>query len=164
MNIIILSIGTNLGNRQENLVKAVTGIRETIGHVLISSSVYETEPWGFQTTNQFLNIVLKVETNLEPSEVLKEILKIENMLGRIRVEKQYTSRLIDIDILLFGDRVIDDKDIKVPHPLMHERMFVLVPLCEIASDMVHPTLKKPFGTLLKTCEDKGKVRLYGTER
>ena len=158
MKRVFLGIGTNLGDREANLKEAIAKIEEYIGMLLVSSSVYETEPWGFKTDSEFLNIVLKVETDLSPSGLLGRILMIESQFGRIRGEKQYSSRVIDIDILLYEDQVIDEESIKIPHPLMHERKFVLVPLCEIAPDMLHPEKKESFSSLLQNCKDKGKVR------
>ena len=108
MKIVFLGIGTNLGERESNLEQAVTRIEEYIGPVLISSSVYETEPWGFQATDEFLNLVVKVETELTPSGLLGRILMIESLLGRVRCQKQYSSRLIDIDILFYEGMVIDE--------------------------------------------------------
>ena len=122
-----------------------------------SSSVYITEPWGFQTEDEFFNMVVKVETKLTPSGLLGRILMIESLSGRVRVEKQYLSRVIDIDILLYEDMIANEKSLKIPHPLMHERRFVMVPLCEIEPDIVHPVLKKPISSLLESCKDKSKV-------
>jgi 2-amino-4-hydroxy-6-hydroxymethyldihydropteridine diphosphokinase len=101
MKVVFLGVGTNLGNRERNLKEAVARIEEYIGRVLKSSSVYETEPWGFQSGNEFLNMVVKVETKLIPSVLLERILMIESLLGRVRNEKQYSSRVIDIDILFY---------------------------------------------------------------
>jgi 2-amino-4-hydroxy-6-hydroxymethyldihydropteridine diphosphokinase len=105
-------------------------------------------------------MVVKVETNLTPSGLLGRILMIESLSGRVRGEKQYSSRVIDIDILLYEDLVIDEKSLAIPHPLMHERRFVLVPLCEIAPEILHPVLKTSFAFLLKSCKDKSKVLLH----
>lgn len=157
MNIVFLGIGTNLGNRENNLKEAVARIEEHIGPVLKSSSVYETEPWGFQSGDEFLNMVVKVETKLIPAGLLERILMVESLLGRVRGEKQYSSRVIDIDILLYEGMVIDEKSLKIPHPMMHERKFVLVPLCEIEPELVHPVLNKTFVSLLKSCKDTSKV-------
>jgi 2-amino-4-hydroxy-6-hydroxymethyldihydropteridine diphosphokinase len=157
MKRVFLGIGTNLGNREGNLEQAVTRIKEFIGPVLNSSAIYETEPWGFLTKNEFLNLVVKVETILTPSGLLGRIMMIESLLGRVRSETHYTSRLIDIDILLYEDMILDEETLKIPHPLLHERKFVLVPLCEIAPEMVHPVLKKSISELLEICEDKSKV-------
>ena len=154
---VFLGIGTNLGNRESNLKEVVKEIEEHIGQVLQTSSVYETAPWGFTAENDFLNMVLKVETVNSPSGLLKRVLMIESMLGRIRNEEQYTSRIIDIDILLYGDQVIDEKNLRIPHPLMHERNFVLVPLCEIAPELVHPVKGKSIRVLLEDCIDKTKI-------
>jgi 2-amino-4-hydroxy-6-hydroxymethyldihydropteridine diphosphokinase len=160
MKKVFLGIGTNLGERETNLKEAVTAIGKNIGTVLKCSSLYETEPWGFKSENQFLNIVVEAETKLTPSGVLGAILMIEALLGRTRSEKQYSSRLIDIDILLYEDIVIDEVSLKIPHPLMHERRFVLVPLCEIAAEVVHPVLNRTIASLLEICEDRSYVKKY----
>jgi 2-amino-4-hydroxy-6-hydroxymethyldihydropteridine pyrophosphokinase len=160
MKIVFLGIGTNLGNRESNLEQAVARIEEYIGPVLDSSSIYETEPWGFQAKDEFLNKVVKVETELTPSEILERILIIESIMGRVRSKERYSSRLIDIDILICEDMIIDEENLKIPHPLLHQRRFVLVPLCEVASDMIHPVLKKSISDLLEICEDKSEVKKY----
>ena len=160
MNKVFLGIGTNLGNKESNLEQAVARIKEYIGRVLKSSAIYETEPWGFQTKDEFLNMVVKVETSLTPSGLLGRILMIESLLGRVREEKQYSSRLIDIDILLFENMIVNEESLKIPHPLLHKRKFVLVPLCEIASEIFHPVLKKSIADLLEICEDQSDVKKY----
>ena len=160
MKKVFLGIGTNLGERERNLEETVAKIKESIGPVLNMSSVYETEPWGFESENQFLNMVVEVETKLTPSGVLGAILMIEAFLGRIRGGKQYSSRVIDIDILLYEDSVVDEVSLKIPHPLMVERRFVMVPMCEIAPDLEHPVLKKSIASLLESCEDKSKIGKY----
>jgi 2-amino-4-hydroxy-6-hydroxymethyldihydropteridine diphosphokinase len=160
MNAVFLALGTNLGNRSKNLIDAIAGIKEQIGKVLEISSVYETEPWGFKSESQFLNSVVKVETTLNPEAVLEAILKIELYLGRARGGNQYSSRIIDIDILFYEDQVIDTGDLKVPHPKLQIRKFVLIPLCEIEPGMVHPVFKITLASLLESCEDKSAVSLY----
>jgi 2-amino-4-hydroxy-6-hydroxymethyldihydropteridine diphosphokinase len=160
MKTVFLGIGSNLGDRAENLQDAKIRIEEFIGSVVSSSSVYETEPWGFQSEKEFLNMVLGVETDLSPSGLLGRILMIESQLGRIRCDPNYSSRKIDIDILLYNNEIVDEEALKIPHPKMHERRFVLVPLCDIAPKLVHPVLKKSISSLLKSCKDKGRVRKY----
>ncbi len=160
MNIVFLGIGTNLGNRESNLAEAVKQIGEFAGTVTGFSSVYETEPWGFEASDEFLNMVLKAETSLAPLALLKRILMIESDMGRVRGEERYSSRLIDIDILLYDDLIIDEETLKIPHPLLHKRRFVLVPLCEIAAEKIHPVLKKSFAELLENCEDRSEVKKY----
>jgi 2-amino-4-hydroxy-6-hydroxymethyldihydropteridine diphosphokinase len=161
--VVYLGIGTNLGNREENLKEAVKKVEEFIGRVAKSSSVYETEPWGFHSSDEFLNMVVKVETRLTPSGLLGRILMIESLLGRVRGEKQYASRVIDLDILLYEDQVIDEKSLRIPHPLMHKRKFVMVPLCEIEPDLVHPVLKRTMASLLESCVDQSNVRRLGPQ-
>jgi len=161
MKIVFLGIGTNLGDRERNLEQAVAKIEEFIGRILISSSTYETEPWGFKANDEFLNLVVKVETELTPSGLLGRILMVESLLGRVRGHKRYSSRMIDIDILFYEDMIIDEESLKIPHPLLHERKFVLVPLCEIATELIHPVLKKSVADLLEICKDKSEVKKYG---
>jgi len=160
MKNVFLGIGTNLGSRESNLEQAVVEIEKYIGPVLSTSSIYETEPWGFKAKDEFLNRVIKVETELTPSGLLGKILLIESLLGRVRNEERYSSRLIDIDILLYEDEIIEEENLKIPHPLLQHRRFVLVPLCELASEMIHPVLKKTIGELLELCEDRSKVKKY----
>jgi 2-amino-4-hydroxy-6-hydroxymethyldihydropteridine diphosphokinase len=162
MKKVFLGIGTNLGDRETNLKDTLVRIENNIGPVINVSSIYETEPWGFKSENQFLNMVVATETKLTPSGVLGAALMIEAFLGRTRGEKQYSSRIIDIDILLYEDMIVDEVSLKIPHPLMLERRFVLVPLCEIAAELVHPVLKKTIAFLLESCADKSKVRKYKT--
>jgi len=160
MHHILLGIGSNIGNRDANLKEAVTQIGVNIGEILKISSVFETEPWGFEAENNFLNMAVEVVTAHTPSGVLGAILMIEALLGRIRTETQYSSRVIDIDILFFEDLIMDEITLKIPHPYLHKRKFVLVPLNEIATDFIHPVLKKSVGSLLNSCEDLSEVRLH----
>jgi 2-amino-4-hydroxy-6-hydroxymethyldihydropteridine diphosphokinase len=157
MSKVFLGIGTNLGDRERNVEMAIEKIEEHIGRILQSSSVYETPPWGLEAENDFLNMVVSVETSLTPSEIIKKIASIELTMGRDRNQNRYSSRIIDIDILLYDDLVITEKGLKIPHRLMHERKFVLVPLCELAPDLIHPILKKPMSVLLEECRDRSKI-------
>jgi len=158
MNTVFLSIGTNLGQREKNLKKAVKIIVEEIGFVQALSSVYETEPWKMATSNLFLNMAIKVETSLNPHTLLKTLLEIENKMGRSRESTGYSSRIIDFDILFFNDLIINDKNLIIPHPLIPHRRFVLEPLAEIAPELIHPDLEKSVESLLESCTESCVVR------
>ncbi len=133
MHKLFLGLGTNLGNREENLTKAVRLITENVGEVLAVSSFYKSEPQGFVSENYFLNAVLMLHTKLSPFEVLDETRKIEKLIGRKRkTRKVYADRIIDIDILFYDDLKINTPELTIPHPHIAKRDFVLVPLAEIA--------------------------------
>jgi len=139
--IVYLSLGSNVGDRAANLNAAIAGLR-TLGEVLAVSSFYETEPVEFTAQPWFLNCAVKLDTEKMPKQLLAGLLDIEQQLGRRRVrEKKKGPRTIDIDILLFGNSIIEAKGLTIPHPSMHERRFVLEPLAEIAGDVRHPVLK-----------------------
>ena len=134
-----LGLGSNLGDRQANLLKAVELISERVGQVVRQSTLIETEPWGFESEHQFLNGVILVDTTLTPRQLLKATQKIERELGKKRAHATkrshdsslYKDRPVDIDILLYDDLTVDEPDLKIPHPLMRERDFVMKPLAEI---------------------------------
>ena len=130
---VYLGLGSNLGDKAWNLSEAIRLIGERVGQVLRQSSFIETEPWGFQSDNSFLNAVILCETNKTPREVLLLTQQIERDMGRRQksVSVGYADRIIDIDILLYDDLTIDEPDLKIPHPLMHQRDFVMRPLHEI---------------------------------
>jgi len=155
---IILLLGSNLGDRLSNLNKAYNKISESTREILVSSSIYETEPWGFQHKNLFLNQVLVVNTDLSPESLLHLLLKIEKELGRKRRQKRFQARIIDIDILFYDDLIISTNKLKIPHPKLHERRFVLEPLNEILPDLIHPVLLKSVARLLKESKDPLLVR------
>jgi len=157
-NYVFLGLGTNLGDREANLNKALELISKSVGRIDTCSGIYETEPWGFQSENNFLNMVIKVHTKLKPTDLIKKIILIEDHLGRIRDSRKYISRTIDIDILLYANIVIDKSNLTIPHPLIQDRRFVLVPLCDIAPEMIHPVLSKTFAALLKECKDDREVK------
>lgn len=159
MKKVFLCLGSNLGDRAENLKQAELRIAEHVGSIVTVSSVYETEPWGFESENKFLNKVLCIKTDLSPSGLLGRILMIESQLGRVRYETQYKSRNIDIDILLFNRDIVKEQALEIPHPRMHERRFALVPMVEIAPHFIHPVLKKTMQSILKSCPDKSSVVL-----
>lgn len=148
-----LSLGSNQGNRLENLQNAVNRISQKIGQIKKISSIYQTKSWGFEG-DDFYNICMEVSTNLNPEKLITTVLQIESQLGRIRNNSNnYCSRLIDIDILLFDDEVIFYNNLKVPHPKMLERKFVLAPLAEIAPKAIHPIAKKPILFCLQNVTD-----------
>jgi 2-amino-4-hydroxy-6-hydroxymethyldihydropteridine diphosphokinase len=159
MKKVFLCLGSNLGDRAETLKQAELRIAEHVGSIVSASSVYETDPWGFESENKFLNKVLCIKTDLSPSGLLGRILMIESQLGRVRCETQYKSRNIDIDILLYNKDIVKEQALEIPHPRMHERRFALIPLVEIAPHFIHPVLKKTMRSILKSCPDKSNVVL-----
>lgn len=140
MYTVYLSLGSNQGDRKALLEKAIDRLNEQAGTVCAVSSFYETEPWGFNSPNPFLNAALSLQTELEPLKLLSVTQQIEQELGRTRTSKQtgYADRTIDIDILLYSDITISTPQLTLPHPLMTQRRFVLEPLCEIAPQLKHP--------------------------
>jgi 2-amino-4-hydroxy-6-hydroxymethyldihydropteridine diphosphokinase len=145
-NLVYLSLGSNIGDREAHLRDAITQL-QTTGKITAISSFYETEPVEFTEQALFLNCAVGLETSFAPEELMSHLLEIERELGRERVQKK-GPRTIDIDILLFGDQVLDSVGLTIPHPAMAERRFVLQPLVEIAPDLVHPILKKTVRELL----------------
>lgn len=160
---IYLILGSNLGDRMKNLRKATELISENVGEIIKKSSVYETEPWGFNHRLNFLNQVLKVITSLKPEEVLKVILKTEKLSGRKRNSNIYEARVIDIDILFYNNNIIKSDKLIIPHPKIQERMFVLVPMAELQPDFIHPELKVPINKLKNECRDTKWVKEYKSE-
>ena len=128
-----MSLGTNLGNRRGNIREAIERIGEQVGVVTRQSALYETKPWGFSSPNDFINVCVLVETELAPRQLLEATQRIEKEMGRTlkSVDGNYHDRIIDIDILTYDDLNINEPDLKIPHPLMEEREFVMVPLREI---------------------------------
>lgn len=160
-NKVFLGLGSNLGNRAENLLMAQKLIEEKVGKILSKSSIYETAAWGITEQNAFLNQVLEIETIFSPNAVLHLVLKIEKDMGRIR-EIKWGERSIDIDVLYYNNEIISTENLTVPHPFIQERKFVLVPLCEIAAAFIHPKLKKSNLELLKNCQDSGEIVVFNS--
>ena len=150
MMYVYFGLGTNLGDKEYNLRLAVRKIEERVGKVVSLSAFYATAPWGFSSEHTFLNAAACVETLLPPLSVLHLTQEIEREIGRTHksVGGVYSDRVIDIDLLLYEDRVLDTPELKLPHPLMHERRFVMEPLAEIAPGVVHPVFKKTIQELL----------------
>ena len=143
MAIAYLGLGTNVGNKRRNMITAAALLAERVGDILALSGFYETEPWGFESENFFLNAAVKLKTSFSPLEVLQITQQIEKELGRTEKSNGvYHDRIIDIDILLYEDEVLQIPELTLPHPLMHERKFVMDPLAEIAPFVVHPVLKE----------------------
>jgi 2-amino-4-hydroxy-6-hydroxymethyldihydropteridine diphosphokinase len=159
MNGIYLSLGSNIGTRAGNIARALAELPEHGVRVVGRSSLYETEPVEFLAQGWFLNCVVEVETDLAPVELMRALLDIERAMGRERVAPK-GPRIIDVDILLYGSRVVREADLEIPHPRMAERRFVLVPFAEIAPGGVHPVLKKTVAGMLADTADRSEVRLF----
>lgn len=157
MNEIFLITGGNIGNREKNLQTAAGLIQSEIGKIIRSSKIYVTDAWGITDQKSFYNQVHVVESNFSAKEVMENILKIEEEMGRVRTIKN-AARIIDIDILFFNDDIVNEQNLTIPHPEIINRRFVLSPLNEIASDMIHPVYKKNIHELLAMCKDELKAK------
>lgn len=146
MSIVYLALGTNLGDRLANLRAAVDALAPHV-NVLAESRIYETPPWGYADQPAFLNMAVKAETSLGPESLLKRLKQLEVRLGR-EASFRYGPRRIDLDILFYDDLVLESETLTIPHPRLHERAFVLVPLMDLAPNLIHPVLKKSVAELL----------------
>ncbi len=152
MNIVYLQLGSNIGDREQQLEFAISEIKEKVGDITNSSKVYESSPWRVDGQSNYLNQVIKIKTEIDAESVLSVVLDIENDLGRKRIEK-WGERFIDIDIIFYNNEIIETAELCIPHKHMHERKFVLTPLNEIASDYLHPKYNKTVADLLVECND-----------
>jgi 2-amino-4-hydroxy-6-hydroxymethyldihydropteridine diphosphokinase len=161
MTTVYLALGSNIGDREENLRRAVELLRESSVSINKVSSIYETEPVDYLDQDWFLNSVLEAETNLTPLDLLKTLRVIESAMGSRKAFAK-GPRLIDLDILLYGDQIIDTPELQVPHPRMLDRKFVMVPLAEIAPELGHPLWNATAATLLAKGLDRSVVRKFVT--
>ena len=159
MNSTYLLLGSNIGNSREQLSTAIHQIKMNTGKLIRASHLYSTAAWGNPNQPDFLNQVIVVETKLSAQETLKSILAIEKKMGRVRTVKN-APRIIDIDILFFNKEIIDQPDIIIPHPEIQNRRFVLIPLNELAPQLIHPVLKKSVHQLLTACPDQLNVKKF----
>ena len=152
---VYIGLGSNLGEKKKNITNATIILGSIMGDIRLLSSLYETEPWGFQSDNTFVNAVILVETDCTPETCLKMAKSIEREMGRTyhHPGEGYEDRIIDIDILLYDDVILNTESLILPHPLLHKRKFVLEPLAEIAPELIHPALHKPIAHLLKELVD-----------
>tara|TARA_B000000565_G_C23654859_1_gene328100 strand:+ start:34 stop:519 length:486 start_codon:yes stop_codon:yes gene_type:complete len=159
MNTVYLQLGSNLGDRNLLIKRALELINNHIGKILQCSRIYESTPWGVDGQDKYLNQAVQLKTNLIADDILSEIHDIEKKLGRVRVEK-WGERLIDIDIIFYNNDIIENKNLCIPHKHMHQRNFVLIPMSEIAADIVHPKYNKTVAELLVESQDIEKVSEY----
>jgi len=152
MSKIYLSIGSNKGNRYSQIKEALKLIREDLGEIISISKIYETKSWGFESEN-FLNLCIAIKSELSPDKLLFSINNIEEKIGRKRDSEIMKSREMDIDIIFYSNKIVNQKELIIPHPRLQLRNFVLVPLSEIASDFVHPILLKSVKELLECSND-----------
>lgn len=152
--------GTNLGNRYDNLTKACRLLEQKLGKASAMSPVYETQAWGGKSKHDYLNQVLLFDLQGTAEALLDACLQTELEMGRVRTEERWTDRLIDLDVLFFGDQIVQEPHLQLPHPRMAERRFVLEPLAGICPNWRHPILGKTTSELLAACADELQVHVY----
>lgn len=160
MNRAFLCLGGNLGNRLENIEKALLFIEKQAGPIAKTSPVYETEAWGSKSSKKYLNLCVQIETTLSAKALMQKLLSIEKKLGRKRTNDRNSDRIIDIDILFYNNDVIHTNDLQIPHPRLHLRKFVLKPMNDIAPKLKHPELRKQISQFLKECKDPLQVKTF----
>lgn len=158
MHKVFLGIGGNLGNKSENFKKVYSLIEKNLGKISKYSSVYESPPWGFHAEENFWNQVVIIETDYSPSELLDKIHIVEKEFGRKRKKQQYSSREMDIDILYYDDIFTETDNLVIPHPRIHQRLFVLIPLTEIAPQFKHPLFRLTSIQMFENCKDKSVIK------
>ena len=156
----LILFGSNMGDKNKIYAQACLLINNRCGKIVAQSSAYESEPWGFEAKEWFLNRLIVVETELEPEAMMRQLLDIEAELGRVRHPETggYTSRTADLDILYYGSRIVLTDSLTIPHPRLHQRRFALLPLCEVVPEFVHPAFNMTQTELLKRCFDFSEVR------
>ena len=159
MNKAYLILGSNKGNKQDHLQSALKSIEEKAGKISVKSSVFSTKAWGNTNQPDFYNQAILIETELSPQDLLKQLLFIEKEEGRIRTKEKWQERTLDIDILFYNNDIITTPELTIPHPHIQNRMFVLVPMVQIAMRFVHPLLDKSMMLLMAECEDKLEVKI-----
>lgn len=152
-NPILILLGSNLGDRQKNLDQARQEISRSVGDIITTSATYKTAAWGNKQQPDFFNQVIEIRSSHDPDKLISDTQLIEEKMGRIRKEK-WGPRIIDIDILFYGDTVISNEKITIPHPEIPNRRFTLLPLSEVAPDFIHPVLKRSVLQLLEDCKDE----------
>jgi 2-amino-4-hydroxy-6-hydroxymethyldihydropteridine diphosphokinase len=160
MSVSYLMLGSNAGDRIDNLNKCAGMIDADAGRITSVSPVYESEPWGFEHPDWFLNQAVEIETVYSPEELLSRLQDIEEKLGRIRSKSEYEARTIDVDILFYGTQIVDTATLVIPHPRIAERMFVLEPLAGLIPEFVHPVLNRTVKYLKEHCRDSLAVRKF----
>ncbi len=157
MNRVFLLTGSNRGESLRLMNTAVRLVGEELGQVVRESRVYCSEPWGYSSSALFYNQSIEIASTLSADSILEKILEIETRMGRIRLGEGYSDREMDIDILFYGDEIIEKENLAIPHPRMHLRRFALVPMEEIAPNLIHPVFNKSISQLLTTCTDSSAV-------
>ena len=156
--IVFLGLGSNLGNRKNIIEQAIQNIR-TFSEIIKVSPLYESSAWGFNSNNEFINMAIQISTELTAEQLIENILHIEKQLGREqKTTTSYQDRTIDIDILFYGDQILNSENLTIPHPKISERLFVLKPLNDISPNYIHPILNKTISELLAICDDESEIK------
>ncbi len=166
MHLVHLILGSNSTDKQECLSRAIFLLEKEIGDIVSLSSVYESEAWGYESTNSYLNQALIIQSSLSPEDLLTSTQEIEKLLGRTSktIDGHYTDRPIDIDLLFYEERIIESPDLCIPHPHIAKRRFVLEPLNEMDPEFIHPVSKKSISQLLEECDDTTSALKLGENR